>query len=1683
MADNTLVITGEFKDGITPALKQIESGIIRFVGSISAAMSALSAFGAPIAQAAQFQQQMLNVKKTTDFTDDAIQHLGASLLNLSESINITAVDLAKIAELGGQLGVSSAGPGALLAFTEEIARAVTALDVSAEEASTSLGKLINIFNISPEKYRNVISVINELSNVSTAKPEELFDIMRRIGNLGGSVNVSQAAALSATMVDLGLTAETAGTSLTKVFSDMKASAADFANFMGVSTQEWSQQVQKDGVGALTAYLKKLNEMPPAIAAATKQQMTGGGRIFEMITKLQAEVAKSDGGLLARRVREAEAEYSVGTSALREQQSVLSGLSAQWQVFKNRVSSTFIEAGNQSLPQLTAALRELGLAAQNPETIAALKAGVSSVVGLVTQLTHGIAELGKLKIDWGYIIGAATLALASKTLTIMLDLLTRVALQGASSGGGLIQFTTSVFGLVPALQQAQAQLGAFGDRFYRMATQVRVDAAKMAADVRTAALATAGSLMENQLGSYRNQLMRQADAYKLQKIDPLEQTIAQGGTLTATQNRQLAAYRTHYARIQALAKTTFESIANDAAAVDNLRHTQYMGNLRTELTAYRNAILDKKAADTALAAEQQNQAAQNLRLMSGNGAKGLTGALSGLRMYLTEVGGLGQALLIAAGRAEQFNLASTAAGRAAAVAATTATLAWRTLSFTITLAGRAIQGVIAVASRILMVFAFVQLIAQALEFLGVLDGLKDKVAAFLGVFGIKRPSFLDTKQMEDDEEKATAIFNDLVAKSQAFEQRFGQIEVSPRVDSSGLLAFDSSLASATKSLREFVADTAKKVKFNFEDPTQTQRTLVELATAYGQLGAEREAIAAKAAKQADEEARLNTELFKARGTYDFLVSKGKDATEAAAKVASLQEELAKLAASDVSGKAIKAETQLLSAQNDVLDNIISAMDPAQAKDFFGAMEKGGSGTLQALKGAREQMDALAKATKTKTGADISRGTVDAPLDTLTPDMAREARKAADEYNNLSAQVNAYKLELMNLPSLAKLFPDRTARSNFIDALAASADKLGTSLESVIARYGSMDRAAKGLGNVQIPMDKNIESLSVAIKLAATYRQGLSQLASIAQAQAKDAANAVNRAMERHRQDIQNLATFATNIQRNVQAGNQTATVQLQQRVLDTLSSGRISGLNAAKSLEQEILSTIQSEGYVDQTNIAERLKGLERAQQYGRETLMSLYSSGQLSLAQYQAESKALDYSVAKQKEVLNYYYERPGITRQEAQVMQTILDLKYKAAGVKISDEADLAKSKLQAEGIVTSFKTLQADATTYKTRLTEIATLLTKDNVTPGEKSSLIEERNRLLQQYSATLTGMRQEAEKYSSIDPVAGKLVIDQKVLDSMKSATAELTKSRGQLDITSAQSDEATYSKIASQLNVMAKAYEEMVNQGIRNADTLGVSKDALEKYVAAAGQLPDVQKKIADFQSQVAAAAGGNLSVVPGIEMKPEAIVKSFQESIAKIDKAQLTVQADVFPTLGKGQLEDTQALLRSYLEGAAQQAQDNINSSGGLRLDAQVDIKSIRDQSGALGINTGTLPVQRASGGPVYGAGTATSDSIPALLSHGEWVVNAKTVRMFGSSFFSLLQGLASSGLGLSYLRTSVAGFAGGGLVGSVPTSLQSSSKPPVDTVALDLSFVGKKKARLYGSRDQMSGFIDAMNELAKGMK
>ena len=76
------------------------------------------------------------------------------------------------------------------------------------------------------------------------------------------------------------------------------------------------------------------------------------------------------------------------------------------------------------------------------------------------------------------------------------------------------------------------------------------------------------------------------------------------------------------------------------------------------------------------------------------------------------------------------------------------------------------------------------------------------------------------------------------------------------------------------------------------------------------------------------------------------------------------------------------------------------------------------------------------------------------------------------------------------------------------------------------------------------------------------------------------------------------------------------------------------------------------------------------------------------------------------------------------------------------------------------------------------------------------------------------------------------------------------------------------------------------------------------------------------------------------------------------------------------------------------------------------------------------------TGGHILGPGTATSDSIPAMLSNGEYVINAASVKAIGTPMLDKINKMAAGGLATRYdipMQSSMPrmGFAEGGLANS----------------------------------------------------
>lgn len=423
MASNdtsTLTVAIEGQDNITLPLKHIESSIIRFVGAVTASLAALKAATFEIGASADLQQELINVQKTTEFADTTINRFGESLKKMSQQVNVSAVDLAKIAAVGGQLGLGNQGAEALLQFTETASRMSSVLNVAVEDSANGIAKITNIFKIGLKDAERIASAFNELSNNSTASGKDLLDVVNRIGDAGGALGrggegLSKALGLAATGVDLGLTLETVGTSFTKVFLDMQAKSHQFAQVMKVDTADWAHLVQTDGIGALKEYLRFLRTLRADERARIAEQLTGGGRVFALINKL---VQDEQNTILNKDLGFAAEGWASGTSAIREQDTVLKGLNAQMQIMGNTVTSLATIAGDKALPAVTALVKEFQHWLQQDSIKDSVIQLADSIGNIATSVVDFARFVAGLNVNWHNVFLILTAVVGLKIASVI-----------------------------------------------------------------------------------------------------------------------------------------------------------------------------------------------------------------------------------------------------------------------------------------------------------------------------------------------------------------------------------------------------------------------------------------------------------------------------------------------------------------------------------------------------------------------------------------------------------------------------------------------------------------------------------------------------------------------------------------------------------------------------------------------------------------------------------------------------------------------------------------------------------------------------------------------------------------------------------------------------------------------------------------------------------------------------------------------------------------------------------------------------------------------------------------------------------------------------------------------------------------------------------------------------------------
>lgn len=265
--------------------------------------------------------------------------------------------------------------------------------------------------------------------------------------------------------------------------------------------------------------------------------------------------------------------------------------------------------------------------------------------------------------------------------------------------------------------------------------------------------------------------------------------------------------------------------------------------------------------------------------------------------------------------------------------------------------------------------------------------------------------------------------------------------------------------------------------------------------------------------------------------------------------------------------------------------------------------------------------------------------------------------------------------------------------------------------------------------------------------------------------------------------------------------------------------------------------------------------------------------------------------------------------------------------------------------------------------------------------------------------------------------------QEILDQVAANSKNADLTQAVADAMGVQADAANGATNAN--SVLATALRTLEDDAANADDKLKALKDAIDSLLdpslSLGKDVDELHSKLNDMATQGlkgATGAAGNFSKA-NIDLRGD--IRDLGDQLVQYYQDQYKATGSV--TDAKAAFDEQVTAVKNTLRqmGLLTPAVEALINEYA-KVPAQIDTKVRADTSDALASlqrlidkanaansrlqSIGGRPVPRAAGGIVYGPGSSTSDSIPAMLSNGEFVVKADAVKAYGANFLSAVNSM-----------------------------------------------------------------------------
>ena len=350
---------------------------------------------ASVKAAMNFEDAFVGVKKTVEASEAEYAALKAGLIDLSGVVPQTAVELAGLMQIAGQLGVPTEN---LLQFTKATAYLEKSTNLSGESAATLLAQFANITRMPLDQIERLGSVVVALGNTTATTEADIVALAQRLAGTGELIKLPEAAivALSATMSSLGVEAQVGGSSMSKTFQLMQTAVLSggkslntFAKIAGVSAKTFAAQWTESPLTALQSFLgglKNISDQGGDAAAALKKAGLGDVRMTDVLLRMAAA-----SGTLAVNLQTAFTAWEKGTALEEEGSKAANSTKSKWARARNSIVNAGAALGESMLPHISEAATKVQELA---EGFRGLDTGTQSMIVKGAALTAAIGPVAK-----------------------------------------------------------------------------------------------------------------------------------------------------------------------------------------------------------------------------------------------------------------------------------------------------------------------------------------------------------------------------------------------------------------------------------------------------------------------------------------------------------------------------------------------------------------------------------------------------------------------------------------------------------------------------------------------------------------------------------------------------------------------------------------------------------------------------------------------------------------------------------------------------------------------------------------------------------------------------------------------------------------------------------------------------------------------------------------------------------------------------------------------------------------------------------------------------------------------------------------------------------------------------------------------------------------------------------------